>query len=171
MWQASTDTPPPTRKLLSAVCDSGPNSFASSAYHQPSVPPPLGFGRCGQLTYLSSGLVVSLCRRDLISALVGAGCAHLATKIFSYLDSASLLSSSLVCVSWQRLLLSSVYTTPKFRRRVRAAIFGAAAARKPLATRLTLTLDASKATVVDVAVDDDFNIFVLGLVAGKAEGV
>ena len=38
-----------------------------------------------QITYLSSGLVVSLCRRDLLSALVSAGCSHLAIKIFSYL--------------------------------------------------------------------------------------
>jgi hypothetical protein len=59
MWHASTDTPPPIKK---------------------------SFTRClTQITYLSSGLVVSLCRRDLLSALVSAGCSHLAIKIFAYL--------------------------------------------------------------------------------------
>ena len=96
MWHSSTDTPPPTKKLST---------------------------RCSNLTYLSSGLVVSLCRRDLLSALVSAGCSHLAIKIFGYLDSPSLLACSLVCVDWQRLLLSYKYTTTRFRRRIRSAIF------------------------------------------------
>ncbi len=66
MWHASTDTPPPIKKP---------------------------FSRCStQITYLSSGLVVSLCRRDLLSALVSAGCSHLAIKIFSYLGKSVRLS-------------------------------------------------------------------------------
>ena len=73
MWHANTDTPPPVKKK------------------------PTSFTRCSNLTYLSSGLVVSLSRRDLISALVSAGCSHLAIEIFDYLDSASLLACSLVC--------------------------------------------------------------------------
>ena len=44
--------------------------------------------------------------------------------LFSLADSPSLLACSLVCVDWQRLLLGCVYTTAKFRRRVRNALFG-----------------------------------------------
>ena len=41
-----------------------------------------------------------------------------------FADSPSLLACSLVCVDWQRLLLGCIYTTAKFRRRVRSALFG-----------------------------------------------
>ena len=138
MWHANTDTPPPSRKISS---------------------------RPSNLTYLSSGLVVSLSRRDLISALVQAGCSHLAITIFDYLDSASLLACSLVCVDWQRLLLSCIYTTSKFRRKVRAAIFHG----DPAKSEIVLTLDMAQAAIVDVAIDDDFNIFALGLIAGRPQ--
>lgn len=136
MWHASTDTPTPARKVSP---------------------------RPSNLTYLSSGLVVSLCRRDLILALVSAGCSHLAISIFQYLDSASLLACSLVCVDWQRLLLASIYTTSKFRRKVRQAIFEG----MPIKSELTLSLDMTRAAVVDVALDDDFNIFALAVLGGR----
>ena len=98
MWHANTDTPPPLKKKASV----------SST-----------FTRTPSLTYLSSGLVVSLCRRDILLELVQAGCPHIAIDIFSYLDSTSLLSCSLVCRDWQRLLLEWIYTKPRFRKRVR----------------------------------------------------
>ena len=137
MWHSSTDTPPPTKKFNS---------------------------RCTNLSYLSSGLVVSLCRRDIISALVSAGCHHLAIKIFNYLDSSSLLASSLVCNDWQAMLLGSIYTTSKFRKRVRNAIFEGNANTSQIV--FSLDMDTS-AAVVDVAIDDDFNIFALGVLAGR----
>ena len=36
-------------------------------------------------------------------ALMEAGCSHLSIKIFQYLDSASLLAASLVCLDWQQV--------------------------------------------------------------------
>ena len=113
-----------------------------------------------------------LYRRDILSALVGAGVAHIAIKvpnifpenhnplnlkwiflsltyihiiiyIYTYylfikinkyflyhnlkilkcLDSSALLAASLVSTEWQQLLLSTMYTTPRFRKRVQEAIF------------------------------------------------
>ena len=94
LWNSSTDSPPSCKRQSSSGITVNGNGKAKRH-----------MVRCGNLTYLSSGLVVSLCRRDLLSALVSAGCSHLAIKIFEYLDSASLLACSLVCVDWQRLLL------------------------------------------------------------------
>ena len=56
-------------------------------------------------------------------ALVSAGCAHLAVQILNYLDSNSLLAASMVSTEWQQLLLSNLYAAPRFRERVRKAIF------------------------------------------------
>lgn len=127
-WHASTDTPPPTKKAFGG----------------------LGSRSSRNITYLSSGLVVSLCRRDLLSALVSAGCHHLAIEIFDYLDSASLLACTLVCRDWQSMLLGSIYTTAKFRKRVRHSIFEG----KAKMSQIVLSLDgAAKAEVVDVALD------------------
>lgn len=142
MWQASTDTPPTSKRSL---CHS---SSSSSNHHY-------------QL--LSAGLVVSLCRRDLISALLSAGCCHIAIKIFDYLDSTSLLASSLVCVDWQRILINAVYTKSQFRSRIRKRIFGGS----PSISRIRLSLDMARAAVVDVALDDEFNLFALGILAGR----
>ena len=66
LWQSNMDTPPLTKKDLLQQ-----SVTAAAACH----PSPLV--RRGQLTYLSPGLVVSLCRRDLILALVQAGEQHI----------------------------------------------------------------------------------------------
>ncbi len=58
------------------------------------------------------------------------------------------------------------HSARRFRRRVRAAIFHG----RPRVSRLVLTLDqppGKAASVVDVALDDDFNIFALALLAGR----
>ena len=50
-------------------------------------------------------------RLDLLSALVSAGCCHLAIKILDYLDSTSLLAASLVCTGENFLLIVCLYST------------------------------------------------------------
>lgn len=68
-----------------------------------------------------------------------------------------------MCRDWQRLLLGCIYTTAKFRRRVRSAVFSGLARR----SRIVFTLDMSEAAVIDVCLDDDFNIFALGVLGGR----
>ena len=102
-------------------------------------------------------------RRDLLSALVSAGCAHLAVKVLNYLDSNSLLAASMVSTEWQQLLLSNLYAAPRFRERVRKAIFSG----KATMSRMTFSLEMARAAVVDVTVDDDLNIFTLALLSGR----
>jgi len=59
----------------------------------------------------------------IIKGLLNAGCPHLAIKIFGYLDSQSLLASSLVSYEWQQMLFETFYAKPKFRRRIKRQIF------------------------------------------------
>ena len=110
LWRSSSDEK--SKKLAAAAANNEDirNSSNNDRNNCPTpvkkpVPPPPPRKCSNQLTYLSSGLVVSLSRRDLISALVSCGCDHIAIEVFNYLDSASLLACSLVCVDWQRLLL------------------------------------------------------------------
>ena len=128
--------------------------------------------------YMPSAGLIGLCRRDLLSALVSAGCLHLAIKVLEYLDSPSLLAASLVCTDWQQFLLDSFYAKPKFRERVRRAIFdgslgGIERTLTPHRTpsyghsKLTFSLAMARAAVVDVAVDDDLNLFALAILAGR----
>lgn len=115
--------------------------------------------------YLPSAGLVGLYRRDLLSSLVSAGCCHLAVKILGYLDSPSLLAASLVCTEWQQLLLDCFYAAPKFRSRVWRAIFEPT---KPThMSRLNFSLAMARAAIVDVAVDDDLNLFALAILAGR----
>ncbi len=69
LWLSNMDTPPLTKKQLSQ--DSGyyssPLVASGNKRRSPLINPN------HQLTYLSPGLVVSLCRRDLVLALVQAG--------------------------------------------------------------------------------------------------
>jgi hypothetical protein len=71
----------------------------------------------------SSAITIIRRRRDLLAALVSAGCSHLAIKILKYLDSPSLLASSLVCKDWQTFLFNCFYAAPKFRKSIFDAIF------------------------------------------------
>ena len=48
--------------------------------------------------YFNSKSILDLHKHDVPMALVEAGCSHLSIKIFQYLDSASLLAASLVCL-------------------------------------------------------------------------
>ena len=94
---------------------------------------------------------------------MSAGCAHLAVKVLNYLDSNSLLAASMVSTEWQQLLLSNLYAAPRFRERVRKAIFSG----KATMSRMTFSLEMARAAVVDVTVDDDLNIFTLALLSGR----
>lgn len=111
------------------------------------------------------GGVVGLCRKDILFALMDSGCGHITLKIISYLDSQSLLACSLVCSSWQKLLLDSVYSTPKFRNRVQAAIVSGS----PTPRKLRVSLDLARSAIVDVALDDDLNLFALAAIAGRPQ--
>ena len=124
-------------------------------------------------------------RRDLLSALVSAGCCHLAIKILNYLDSASLLSASLVCQDWQHYLLNWFYAVPRFRQKIHQTIFN----DYPLQTtnhvtsspkstikanqvsasmsKITFSLALARSAIIDVTVDDDLNLFALALLSGR----
>jgi len=52
--------------------------------------------------YFNSKSILDLHKHDVPMALMEAGCSHLSIKIFQYLDSASLLAASLVCLDWQQ---------------------------------------------------------------------
>ncbi len=167
MWQAASNS-----KLTSSHNNDNNNIkyYFTSADHRFSL-------------YMPSAGLIGLCRRDLLSALVSAGCAHLAIKILDYLDSPSLLAASLVCRDWQQFLLDWFYATPKFRERVRRSIFGSAShagqqlklgrtlsrLRSPgcAHSKLTFSLAMARAAVVDVAVDDDLNLYALAILAGR----
>jgi hypothetical protein len=121
--------------------------------------------------FLPTAGLLGLCRRDLLSALVSAGCNHLAIKILEYLDSQSLLAASLVCTDWQQFLLDCFYATPRFRNRVYRAIFEQnnelPKCRRTKMSKLTFSLALARAAIVDVAVDDDLNLFALAMLAGR----
>ena len=53
--------------------------------------------------YFNSKSILDLHKHDVPMALMEAGCSHLSIKIFQYLDSASLLAASLVCLDWQQV--------------------------------------------------------------------
>jgi len=114
-------------------------------------------------------------RLDLLSALVSAGCCHLAIKILDYLDSTSLLAASLVCTDWQQYLLDWFYAVPKFRQRIYRAIFEQNSqkllsnpSQQLLSTsKLTFSLALARSAIIDVTVDDDLNVFALALLSGK----
>ena len=67
------------------------------------------------------------------------------------------------CRQRQQLLLSNLYAAPRFRERVRKAIFSG----KATMSRMTFSLEMARAAVVDVTVDDDLNIFTLALLSGR----
>ena len=121
----------------------------------------------------------------MLSALVSAGCCHLAIKILNYLDSASLLSASLVCQDWQHYLLNWFYAVPRFRQKIHQTIFN----EYPLQTtthvtssqnssikdnqvsasmsKITFSLALARSAIIDVTVDDDLNLFALALLSGR----
>ena len=106
-------------------------------------------------------------RRDLLSALVSAGCCHLSIKILNYLDSASLLAASLVCTDWQQFLLDWFYAVPKFRQRIHRTIFEQNSKSMINSSKLTFSLALARSAIIDVTVDDDLNLFALALLSGR----
>ena len=85
LWQSNMDTPPLTKKQLQQQqhCNSSSSIVVN---HQQQHPSPMSKrAHQHQITYLSPGLVVSLCRRDLILALVQAGEKALLYKFLPFL--------------------------------------------------------------------------------------
>jgi len=117
--------------------------------------------------YFNSKSILDLHKHDVPMALMEAGCSHLSIKIFQYLDSASLLAASLVCLDWQQVLLEWFYALPKFRSKIYGRMFEHRSTLVPTCSKLTFSLALARSAIIDVTVDDDLNLFALALLSGR----
>ena len=104
---------------------------------------------------------------DPIDFFYNFGCQHLTYKIFKFLDSTSLLSSSLVNQAWQQFVYQNFYGNFRSRRRVYSKVLNIKTYHDPKNENcLKLELKKTRSKIVDVTVDDEYNILILTLVSG-----
>ena len=103
-------------------------------------------------------------KKDPLEFLIIHGCFHLALKILNYLDASSLFAASLVCVHWQSFILDQFYTCSKFRSKSWNRILSGSL--DPQFSNVQLQLKKPKSTIIDVTIDDNYNLLTLAMISG-----
>ena len=100
---------------------------------------------------------------DPIEFLLKSGCYHLVLKILKYLDASALFSASLVNFQWQSFVLEHFYTRSKFRNLSWNKICHG---ESKWNSDVSLLLKKIKSKIIDVCIDDNYNLLTLALISG-----